>query len=74
MVVSMSSHIDNIDYSRCHDLTIKEIKSCKQFSHLSDQDAEEVLNSIKTLAELAFRSVLRDKKVNKSIGNSSDTL
>ncbi len=59
----MSSN-NHIDYSRKHDLTIEEIKSCEMFRNFSDEHAQEVIDTFKRLTEIVFEAYQCDKKVN----------
>lgn len=42
------------DYSRSHDLTIKEIKACSVFQHLTDDEAQRVIETLKLFAKIAY--------------------
>jgi len=43
-----------IDCSRTSDLTIEEIKACSLFSHLTDQEAEEVIRTLKIFTKIVY--------------------
>ena len=57
----------NIDYNRKHDLTIEEVKSCSIFKDLTDEQAQEVIDTIKRFTVIAFEIYMCDKKVDKNI-------
>ena len=61
----------DIDYRREHDLTVEEIKASSIFEHLTDAEADEVITTLKTLAEIAFDCY---KKVVKNDGKSDNFL
>lgn len=46
--------LNDIDYSRDHDLTVKEILSCPTFAHFTDEQAQEVVETLKLLAKIAY--------------------
>jgi hypothetical protein len=52
----------DIDYSRTHDLTIEEVKACPMFAHLTDEQAEEVIETIKLLSKIAYDFYKKDLK------------
>ena len=60
----MSTISSQIDITRTHDLAIDEIKECKLFAHLSDEEAQTVIDTLKALSLIAFECVENDKKVN----------
>jgi len=43
----------NIDRQRHHDVTIAEVLACTDFAHLSETEANEVVEVLKTFAEIA---------------------
>ncbi|MCX6185643.1 MAG: hypothetical protein NTU43_01435 [Bacteroidetes bacterium] len=60
----MSTISSQIDITRTCDLTVEEIKACKLFAHLSNEEAQNVIDTLKTLSLIAFECVENDKKVN----------
>ncbi|HVW95755.1 MAG TPA: hypothetical protein VHA56_07290 [Mucilaginibacter sp.] len=44
----------NIDYTRTHDLTIEEIKACSAFANMTDEEAREVIVTLKLLTKIAY--------------------
>jgi hypothetical protein len=44
----------NIDYTRNHDLTVEEVKACPLFSHLTDQEAEQVIETLKLFTKIVY--------------------
>ncbi len=57
----------DIDYARIHDLTIEEVKACTPFSHFTDQEAKEVIETLKVFAKIAYDFY---KKEAKNLGNA----
>lgn len=53
--------IDGIDTKRRHDLTIEEVKMCPCFSHLSDMQAQEIVDSIVQLSKIIYDSYIQNK-------------
>jgi hypothetical protein len=45
---------DDIDYSRTHDVTIEEVRSCRMFAHLTDEQACEVIETIKKFTHIVY--------------------
>jgi len=52
----------NIDFSRCHDLTIEEVKACPTFAHFTDEQAMELIETLKLFTKIAFDSYKKDGK------------
>jgi len=46
--------IDNLDYARDHDLTVEEIKGCPVFAHLTDSEAQEVIDTLKLFTTIVY--------------------
>jgi hypothetical protein len=44
---------EHIDYARRHDLTIEEVRACPIFAHMSDEEAREVIETLKALTKIA---------------------
>jgi hypothetical protein len=42
-----------IDYARENDLTVKEVRDCPAFAHLTDEEAEEVIETLKLFTKIA---------------------
>jgi hypothetical protein len=42
------------DYFRYHDLTVEEVRACDLFRHISDEEAEEVIRTLKIFAKIAY--------------------
>jgi hypothetical protein len=58
-----------IDYARESDLTIEELRASVTFSELTDEQAQEVLNTIKSFTEIVFyfykKGLQNDKEIVK---------
>ena len=52
----------NIDYRRAHDVTIEEVKASPTFSHFTDQQALEVIETLKLLSKIAYDFYKKDEK------------
>lgn len=50
----------HIDRTRNHDLTIEEIKACPTFAHFTDEQAQEVVETIKLFAKIAYDFYKKD--------------
>jgi hypothetical protein len=57
----MKKTID-IDPKRKHDITIEEVRLCPLFAHISNEQATEVIRTIKELTKIAYHEYVRDKK------------
>ena len=53
--------IENPDSNRSHDITIDEVKSFPMFTHFSDAQASEVVQTIKRFTEIVFYDHLKSK-------------
>ncbi|WP_259071901.1 hypothetical protein HDF24_11490 [Mucilaginibacter sp. X4EP1] len=53
----------DIDYSRNHNLTIEEVKTCPLFSHLTDQEAEEVIETLKLFTKITYDYYQKSRKI-----------
>lgn len=58
----MEKDINIEDMLREHDLTAEEVKSFPMFEHFSDEQAEEVVITIKRFAEIVFKDHERSKE------------
>lgn len=45
---------ENLSLLRDHDLTVEEVKACDLFRHLSDEEALEVIETLKILSKIVF--------------------
>ncbi len=43
-----------IDHAREHDLTIEEVKACPNFAHMTDQEVQEVIETLKLFTKIAY--------------------
>lgn len=50
-----------IDRKRNSDLTVEEVKACSMFKHLTDEQAEEVVQTLKRFSEIIFHYYLLEK-------------
>jgi hypothetical protein len=55
------SVLNNTDRTREHDITIAEVKSCPLFAHLTDEEALEVVNTIKQFSLIIYHYYQREK-------------
>jgi len=46
--------LKNNEHTRHHDITIEEVKACSIFSHLTDQEAQEVVETIKLFTKIVY--------------------
>jgi len=60
------SELKKIDCTRVHDITVDEVKACPLFAHLKDEDAHEVITTIKRLALIIF-DYYQQEKVKKKL-------
>ena len=45
-----------IDYARITDLTVQEVKCCMLFAHLTDEEAIELIETLKALTKTAYEA------------------
>lgn len=60
-----------IDYNRRHDLTVEEVKACPAFRDMTDQQALEVIDTIKQICRISLEYI--DNQQNK-LNNSENGL
>ena len=53
-------NLDDLDLTRLHDLTIDEVKSIPMFAHFTDDQAIEVIRTIKRFTEIVVYSHLKN--------------
>jgi len=53
----------DIDYSRSHDLTIEEVKACPLFSNMTDQEAEEVIETLKLFTKITYDYYQKSRQI-----------
>ncbi|RZJ92820.1 MAG: hypothetical protein EOO20_00460 [Chryseobacterium sp.] len=58
----MEKDINIEDMLREHDLTVEEVKSFPMFAPFSDEQAEEVILTIKRFAEIIYKVHQKDKE------------
>lgn len=44
----------DMHFGRIHDLTIEEVKACAPFSHFTDEQALEVIETLKLFSKISF--------------------
>jgi len=66
LVETMKKTID-IDPKRKYDITIEEVRSCPWFAHFSNEQATQVIRTIKELTKIAYHEYLRDKKIGRTL-------
>lgn len=62
-------YVDKEDITRKHDLTAEELKSLPMFTHFTDEQAEDAIDTIKTFVDIAFNYYKKDKEKQ---GNDTD--
>jgi hypothetical protein len=60
----MKNTID-IDPKRKYDVTIEEVRSCPWFTHFSDEQAVEVIRTIKELTKIAYYEYRKERTKTK---------
>lgn len=50
----------HIDPTRQHDLTTEEIRACPSFAHFTDEQASEVVETLKLFAKIAYDFYKKD--------------
>jgi hypothetical protein len=58
----MSEVTNDIDRARHHDLTVEEVRACPTFAHFTDEQAQEVIETFKLFAKIAYDSYKKDAK------------
>jgi len=58
---------EHIDRTRTHDLTIEEIRACPEFSDFTDEQAKEVVETIKTFAKIVFDYYQKKRQKDRKI-------
>jgi hypothetical protein len=56
------STLKNIDHTREHDITIEEVKACPMFAHFTDEEAREVIRTLKQFTEITYNFYQKKKK------------
>jgi len=44
----------DLDFTRHHDLTVEEVKGCPEFSHLTESQALEVIDTLKSFTKIVY--------------------
>lgn len=58
-----------IDRNRQHDITIDEVKACSMFAHLSDEEAQEVVDTVKRFVLIVYNFYQKEqRKTMKKVG------
>lgn len=56
------SALKNIDHAREHDITIEEVKACAMFANFTDEEAREVIRTLKQFTEITYNFYQKKKK------------
>lgn len=56
------------DYNRTHDITIEEVKACPMFAHLTDEEAREVVETLKQFTVIVYNFYQKNKTKTLSDG------
>ena len=59
---SIMKHINSEDITRKHDLTVEEVKSFPMFAHFTDEQAMEVIRTLKTFVDIALYCYKKEKE------------
>lgn len=51
-----------IDYARITDLTVQEVRCCALFAHLTDEEADEVIETLKIFTKIAYDLYTNERK------------
>lgn len=57
--------INELDLGRSRDITVEEVKSFQMFAHFSDEQAAEVVRTIKRFAEIVCHDYLKNNNDEK---------
>jgi hypothetical protein len=52
----------NIDHTRGHDITIEEVKACAMFANFTDEEAMEVIRTLKQFTEITYNFYQKKRK------------
>jgi hypothetical protein len=58
-------NLDDLELNRSNDITIDEVKSFPMFAHFSDEEAAEVVRTIKRFTEIICHDYLRNNNDEK---------
>ena len=56
------SRLNDIDRARHHDITVEEVRAYPTFSHFTDEQAQEVIETLKLFAKIAYDFYKKDAK------------
>ncbi|MDO3641230.1 hypothetical protein [Mucilaginibacter sp. L3T2-6] len=56
------SQVIDLNPKRKHDLTIEEVRSCPWFAHFTDEQAIEVINTLKEISQIAYYIYRQEKQ------------
>ncbi|MGJ1311694.1 hypothetical protein ACS126_06485 [Sphingobacterium lactis] len=55
-------YVKKEDITRKHDVTVQEVKAIPMFAHFTDEQAEEVIRTVKTFVEIALECYKKQKE------------
>jgi len=59
------NNLKDTDINRQHDITIKEVKACPMFAHFTDEQAMEVINTLKQFTLIVYDAYSKGKDESK---------
>ena len=62
-------YVKKEDITRKHDVTVEEVKAIPMFAHFTDEQAKEVIQTVKTFVKIVFECY---KKQQEKQGKSTD--
>ncbi|OYD43650.1 hypothetical protein [Sphingobacterium cellulitidis] len=62
-------YVKKEDITRRHDVTVEEVKSIPMFAHFTDEQAKEVIDTVKIFVEIALDCY---RKQQENQGNTAD--
>jgi hypothetical protein len=59
-----------IDYARTNDLTIDEIKACSVFDHVTNEEAGEIIETLKLFTKIAYDVYKKEQMTHENVAKN----
>lgn len=59
--VERAEGVEYLGYGRCHDITVDEVRECEGFEHFTDEEAQQVVDTLRRFSEIVYHHYLRQQ-------------
>lgn len=63
--------VECLGYGRCHDLTAEEVRKCEEFAHFTDEEVQQVIDTLRRFTEIIYHHSLRQQAHQECTGKNN---